>query len=64
VSSTIGVLGVAGVFFELGVTAAKVVACGRSGLLAPMSLKEVSTREHSLATTNGPQQERALGEIL
>lgn len=51
VSSTIGV------FFGLGVTAAKVVACGRSELLAPMSLKEVSTREHSLATTNGPQQE-------
>jgi hypothetical protein len=47
VRGTIGVLGVAGVFFGLGVVTAAGVACRRSGFgkynKNPMSLVEVST---------------------
>jgi hypothetical protein len=47
VRGTIGVLGVAGVFFGFGVVTAAGVACGRRWI----SLHEPHGGEHSLATT-------------
>ncbi len=62
VRGTIGVLGVAGVFFGLGVVTAAGVACRRSGLvlfLDPMSLVEVSTASQRRLARN-----MRAGEIL